>query len=97
MVIFFLMCHLPWKIFGLPHTWVVPSDVVNVLSLSVACAETCVVPLVFILAWISRQPVCGCSTLWLFRNSACLLSVLIPNNYPECSVSVAPHFACQHI
>ena len=33
-----LMCHLPWQIFGLPHILVIPSDVVYVLSVSVACA-----------------------------------------------------------
>ena len=50
----FTMCHLPWKIIGLPHSWVITSDVVHVISVLVACAKNCVAPLECILEWISR-------------------------------------------
>ena len=49
------MCHISWNFFGLPHGWVVPSDVVHVLSMLFACEETCLVLLGYILEWIIQK------------------------------------------
>ena len=74
------MCNLPWRIVGLFHSKVVPRNVVHVILVLVDCVETCVVPLVYTLACISRQPVFGNSTWWWFYSSVCLTSMLILDN-----------------
>ena len=91
------MCHIPCQIFGLPHSWVITSDVVHVISILVACAETCVAPFGCFLEWISRKHVCGSSTWWLYHNSACYSSKFIPDSVPEWPVSGATHVVLQHI
>ena len=67
------------------------------LSVLVACAENCVVQLGCIMEWISRKPVCGSSTWWLFHIISCLPSQFIPGNAPEWSVSGDSPVSFQHI
>ena len=76
----FLMFHLPLQIVGLLHIHVVPSYVVRVIFFFVDCVETCVVPLVYTLAWISRQPVFGNTTCFWFSSSDCFPSPLTLDN-----------------
>ena len=58
------MCHLTWKIIGFIRSQAVPVYiyVVHVLFVLIYYVKTCVVPLVYTLAWITRQPVFGHST-----------------------------------
>ena len=93
----FLMCHLPWKIYGLIHSQVVPVHVVRAVSTLAECAEICEVPLVHILAWISWQLLFGNSTWCWFHSTSGLTSILTPDNVIWWSVLGVMHNFGPHI
>ena len=91
------MCHLHWKIVGLIHSQVIPSYVVYILFMLFGCVETFVVPLVYTLAWIIKQPVFGNSTWCWYHRSTFLPIPLTLDNSLGWSVSGVLHVACRHI
>ena len=93
----FLLCHMTWKIVGLLHSQVVPRYMVHVLFVFVDCVDTCVVPLVYTISWISRQPVFSNSTWCLLHSSFCLPSPLTFDNSLGWYVLGVLHVSCPHI